>query len=352
MTTTPLDIRAALGRVVDRIDLSLGEMQDVMRAIMTGQCTDAQIAAFLIGLRMKGESLDEIEGAVRVMRELMTPVDLGDLKHVVDIVGTGGDGANLFNVSTSAAMVIAAAGGHVAKHGNRAVSSSSGSADLLAEAGLNLGLTPAQTARCIREVGVGFLFAVNHHAAMKHAITARKEVGLRTLFNILGPMTNPAGVKRQVIGVFNGKLCRPLAEVLQRLGSEHVMVVHSQDGLDEFSLAAPTQVAELKNGGITEYTVIPEDLGLKSQSLIGLTVDSAKESLALVRDALGKRQGEHADKAADTIALNAGAGIYVAGLARDLKQGVALAHDLIWSGQALEKFDTLRDFTRALGEAK
>ncbi|MDF2446238.1 MAG: anthranilate phosphoribosyltransferase [Moraxellaceae bacterium] len=351
MTTTPLDIRAALGRVVDRIDLSLAEMQDVMRAIMTGQCTNAQIAAFLIGLRMKGESLDEIEGAVRVMRDLMTPVDLGDLKHVVDIVGTGGDGANLFNVSTSAAMVIAAAGGHVAKHGNRAVSSSSGSADLLAEAGLNLGLSPAQTARCIREVGVGFLFAVNHHAAMKHAITARKEVGLRTLFNILGPMTNPAGVKRQVIGVFNGKLCRPLAEVLQRLGSEHVLVVHSQDGLDEFSLAAPTQVAELKNGGITEYTVIPEDLGLKSQSLIGLTVDSAKESLALVRDALGKRQGEHADKAADTIALNAGAGIYVAGLARDLKQGVALAHDLIWSGQALEKFDTLRDFTRALGEA-
>jgi anthranilate phosphoribosyltransferase len=347
-----MDIKTALARVVDRIDLSLPEMQDVMRAIMTGQCSDAQIAAFLIGLRMKSESLDEIEGAVRVMRELMLPVELGELPYVVDIVGTGGDGANLFNVSTSAAMVIAAAGGHVAKHGNRAVSSSSGSADLLGEAGLNLSLTPEQTARCIREIGVGFMFAVNHHAAMKHAIAARKEVGLRTLFNILGPMTNPAGVKRHVIGVFNGKLCRPLAEVLQRLGSEHALVVHAQDGLDEFSLAAPTQVAELKNGSITEYTVIPEDFGLKSQSLIGLTVAGAKESLALVRDALGKREGEHALKAADTIALNAGAGIYAAGLVRDMKQGVALAQDLIWSGQALEKFDLLRDFTRALGEAK
>lgn len=346
-----MDIRTALARVVDRIDLAMPEMQDVMRDIMTGKCSDAQIAAFLIGLRMKGESLDEIEGAVRVMRELMTPVDLGGLPQAIDIVGTGGDGANLFNVSTASAMVIAAAGGHVAKHGNRAVSSSSGSADLLAEAGLNLSITPEQTARCIREIGVGFMFAVNHHAAMKHAITARKEVGLRTLFNILGPLTNPAGVKRHVIGVFNGQLCRPLAEVLQRLGSEHALVVHAQDGLDEFSLATSTQVAELKNGVITEYTVIPEDFGLKSQSLIGLTVESSKESLALIRDALGKRQGEHAQKAADTLALNAGAGIYVAGLARDLKQGVALAHDLIWSGQALEKFDTLRDFTRALGEA-
>ncbi|MDF3031336.1 MAG: anthranilate phosphoribosyltransferase [Moraxellaceae bacterium] len=351
MTTTPLDIRTALTRVVDRIDLSLGEMQDVMRDIMTGKCSDAQIAAFLVALRMKSESLDEIEGAARVMRELMVPVELGDLKHVVDIVGTGGDGANLFNVSTASAMVIAAAGGHVAKHGNRAVSSKSGSADLLAEAGLNLAITPEQAARCIREVGVGFLFAVNHHAAMKHAITARKEVGLRTVFNILGPLTNPAKVKRQVIGVFNGRLCRPLAEVLQRLGSEHALVVHAQDGLDEFSIATSTQVAELKNGEITEYSVIPEDLGLKSQSLVGLTVDGASESLALIRDALGKQQGEHAGKAADTIALNAGAGIYVAGLARDLKQGVALAQDLIATGQALEKFDLLRDFTRALGEA-
>lgn len=342
-----MDIRTALMRIVDRIDLTLPEMQEVMRDIMTGQCTDAQIAAFLMGLRMKSESLDEIEGAARVMRDLMTEVDLGDLKYTVDIVGTGGDGANLFNVSTASAMVIAAAGGHVAKHGNRAVSSKSGSADLLAEAGLNLSITPEQAARCIREIGVGFLFAVNHHAAMKHAITARREVGLRTIFNILGPLTNPAGVKRQVIGVFNGQLCRPLAEVLQRLGSEHVMVVHAKDGLDEFSLATSTQVAELKNGEIMEYTINPEDAGLKSQGLVGLTVESAAESLALIRAALGKKRDERAEKAADVIALNAGAGIYVAGLTQTFKQGVALAHDVIWSGQALEKFDNLREFTRS-----
>lgn len=347
-----MDIKTALARIVDRIDLSLPEMQDVMRSIMTGAATDAQIAAFVMGLRMKGESLDEIEGAVRIMRELMTPVELDGLPNVVDIVGTGGDGANMFNVSTASAMVIAAAGAHVAKHGGRAVSSSSGSADLLTEAGLNLSLTPEQTARCIREVGVGFMFAVNHHSAMKHAITARKDMGLRTLFNILGPLTNPAGVKRHVIGVFNGQLCRPLAEVLQRLGSEHALVVHAKDGLDEFSLATSTQVAELKNGEISEYTLTPEDVGLKSQSLIGLTVSSSAESLALIRDALGKRKGEYADKAADVIALNAGAGIYVAGLARDIRQGVALAHDLVSTGQALEKFDNLRDFTRALGETK
>lgn len=343
-----MDIKAALAQVVDRIDLSLTEMQDVMRAIMTGQCTDAQIAAFVMGLRMKGESLDEIEGAVRIMRELMVPVQLGDLPNVVDIVGTGGDGANMFNVSTASAMVIAAAGGHVAKHGGRAVSSSSGSADLLTEAGLNLNITPEQTARCIRDVGIGFMFAVNHHAAMKHAITARKEVGLRTIFNILGPLTNPAGVKRHVIGVFNGQLCRPLAEVLQRLGSEHALIVHAKDGLDEFSLATTTQVAELKDGEIREYILTPEDVGLKSQSLVGLTVNGASESLALIRDALGKRKGEHAEKAADTIALNAGAGIYVAGLTRDFKQGVALAHDVIYSGQALEKFDNLREFTQSV----
>ncbi|HQV40798.1 MAG TPA: anthranilate phosphoribosyltransferase [Moraxellaceae bacterium] len=343
-----MDIKIALAHVVDRIDLSLPQMQDVMRDIMTGQCTDAQIAAFIMGLRMKGESLDEIEGAVRIMRELMVPVHLGELRNVVDIVGTGGDGANMFNVSTASAMVIAAAGGHVAKHGGRAVSSSSGSADLLTEAGLNLAITPEQTARCIRDVGIGFMFAVNHHAAMKHAITARKDVGLRTIFNILGPLTNPAGVKRHVIGVFNGQLCRPLAEVLQRLGSEHALIVHAKDGLDEFSLATSTQVAELKNGEILEYIITPEDVGLKSQSLVGLSVNSAAESLALIRDALGKRKGEHAGKAADTIALNAGAGIYVAGLTKDFRQGVALANDVIYSGQALEKFDNLREFTRSV----
>ncbi|MFX5839330.1 anthranilate phosphoribosyltransferase, partial [Acinetobacter baumannii] len=210
-------------------------------------------------------------------------------QYLVDIVGTGGDGANLFNVSTAATFVIAAAGGRVAKHGNRAVSSKSGSADLLEAAGVNLALTGEQVARCIDTVGVGFLFAVNHHGAMKHAIGARREVGLRTLFNLLGPLTNPAFVTRQVVGVFNPALCRPMAEVLGRLGSEHALVVSARDGLDEVSLATQTQVAEYRNGEVREYAVTPEELGIASQSLVGLTVGSAAESLALIQDALGKR---------------------------------------------------------------
>jgi anthranilate phosphoribosyltransferase len=341
-----VDIKQALNHLVDRQDLSLADMQLVMRAIMTGQCSDAQIAALLVALRMKGESLSEIEGAARVMRELMTPVVVKSCPHLVDIVGTGGDGASLFNVSTASAMVIAAAGGQVAKHGNRAVSSSTGSADLLLAAGLNLSISPEQAARCIEEVGVGFLFAVNHHSAMKHAINARREIGLRSIFNVLGPLTNPAGVKRQVLGVYKKELCWPLAQVLQRLGSEHVLVVHSHDGLDEISLATSTYIVELKNNELSEYEVRPEDFSLKTQSLEGLQVSDAEDSLALIRDALGKRKTARAEKAADMIALNAGAGIYVAGLTQDFKQAVALAHDVIWSGQALEKFDTLREFTR------
>ena len=343
-----LDIKQALARVVDRIDLSSTDMQDVMRALMSGPCSDAQIAAFLVALRMKGESLDEIEGAARVMRDLAMPVHLQHRERLVDIVGTGGDGANLFNVSTAATFVIAAGGAHVAKHGNRAVSSKSGSADLLEAAGVNLALNAEQVARCIDDLGVGFLFAVNHHGAMKHAIGARREIGLRTLFNILGPLTNPAFVQRQVVGVFNPRLCRPMAEVLGRLGSEHALVLHGADGLDEASLATVTHVAELKDGVVREYTITPEDLGLQSQSLIGLDVTDAKASLALIQDALGKRQGEHARKAADMIALNAGAALYVAGITRSWKQGVALADDLICSGQALEKLNDLRLFTRAL----
>jgi len=241
-----MDIKAALARVVKQLDLTTEEMADVMRAVMTGQCSDAQIGAFLMGLRMKSESLDEIEGAARVMRELATPVDIEGVEHAVDIVGTGGDGANLFNVSSASSFVVAAAGAHVAKHGNRSVSSNSGSADLLEKAGIVLDLTPEQVARCIREVGVGFMFAVNHHSAMRHAIGPRKELAQRTIFNILGPLTNPAGVKRLLLGVFSADLCRPLAEVMGRLGAEHVMVVHSGDGLDEISLATSTQVAELK----------------------------------------------------------------------------------------------------------
>ncbi len=348
--TQAMDIKTALGKVINRLDLSTEEMTAVMRDIMSGQCSDAQIGAFLIALRMKSESLDEIEGAAKVMRELATPVDIGGLEHVVDIVGTGGDGANLFNVSSASTFVAAAAGAKVAKHGNRSVSSKSGSADLLESAGIRLDINAEQVARCIAEVGVGFMFAVNHHGAMKHAIGPRKEIGQRTIFNILGPLTNPAGVKRLVLGVFNGELCRPLAEVLKRLGAEHVMVVHASDGLDEISLAAPTQVAELKDGEIREYTLTPEDVGLQSQSLVGLDVADSEASLALIRDALGKREGEAANKAADMIALNAGAALYVSGVVSDLKQGVALAEDAIHGGLALEKMEALAVFTQGLAK--
>jgi len=341
-----MDIKQALNLLVNRQSLTLPQMQTVMKSLMAGECSSAQIAGFLVALRMKGESLDEVEGAVRVMRELCVPVHLQSLTNTVDIVGTGGDGANLFNVSTASTFVIAAAGGKVAKHGNRAVSSKSGSADVLEAAGINLQLTPEQTARCIDSIGVGFMFAVNHHTAMRHVIAPRKELGLRTLFNVLGPLTNPAGVKRQVLGVYDKAWCRPLAEVLGRLGSEHVMVVHAQDGLDELSLATPNYVAELKDGQINEYLLTPEDVGLKTQSLAGLSVDNVAESLARLQDTLNKRQLADAAKAADMIALNAGAALYVSGLATSIKQGVTMAEDAIYSGLAFEKLDALRDFSR------
>ncbi|VXB53370.1 Anthranilate phosphoribosyltransferase [Pseudomonas sp. 8AS] len=339
-----MDIKEALNRVVNQLDLSTAEMQDVMREIMTGQCTDAQVGAFLMGMRMKSETIDEIVGAATVMRELAAPVRI-DAERLVDTCGTGGDGMNIFNVSTAAAFVVAAAGGRVAKHGNRAVSGKSGSADLLEAAGVYLNLTPEQVARCVESVGVGFMFAPAHHGAMKHAIGPRRELGLRTIFNMLGPMTNPAGVKHQVLGVFSQALCRPLAEVLQRLGSEHVLVVHAQDGLDEVSLAAPTHVAELKDGVISEYRVQPEDFGIRSQSLIGLTVNGAQDSLALIRDALGKRKTDNGLKAADMIVLNAGAALYAADHATSFREGVQLAQDALHTGLAWEKLDELVSFT-------
>lgn len=340
-----MEIKQAIGRFVEGQDLSMAEMVSVMRQIMTGEATPAQVGGFLIGLRMKGETIDEIAGAASVMRELASKVDL-DQSNLVDTCGTGGDGADLFNVSTASAFVVAAAGGRVAKHGNRSVSSKTGSADVLEAADIELGLTPEQVARCVNEVGVGFMFAPAHHGAMKHAIRPRKELAQRTIFNMLGPMTNPAGVKRQVIGVFDAKLCRPIAEVLGKLGSEHVLVVHSDDGLDEFSIAGPTQVAELKEGNVTEYRVSPEDVGLTSASLDGLGVSSAEESLALIRDALGPQSTEEGRKAADIIALNSGAAIYVSGIADSLKEGVAMAEDAIGGGMAGAKLTDLAAFTR------
>jgi len=343
-----MNIKQALNQLVNRIDLSTEEMIAVMREIMTGGATPAQIGGFLVALRMKGESIDEITGAASVMRELATPVEI-DLPFLVDTCGTGGDGANLFNVSTAAAFVVAAAGGKVAKHGNRSISSSTGSADVLEAAGINLNITPEQVARCVKEIGVGFMFAPAHHSAMKHAIGPRKELALRTIFNMLGPMTNPAQVKRQVIGVFNGELCKPMAEVLRRLGSEQVMVVHAKDGLDEISLATETRVAELKNGQVIEYMLKPEDFGVSSQSLIGLTVNSAVESLTIIQDALGKRKTDAGKKAADIIALNAGAAIYVSGVAPDLAHGIEMAKDAVASGLAGEKINELAAFTHYVG---
>ena len=339
-----MNIKEALNRVVNNLDLSTAEMQDVMREIMTGQCTDAPIGAFRMGMRMKSEAIDEIVGAASVMRELAAPVTI-KAERMVDTCGTGGDGMNIFNVSTAAAFVVAAAGGKVAKHGNRAVSGKSGSADLLEAAGVYLNLKPEEVARCVESVGVGFMFAPAHHGAMKHAIGPRRELGLRTIFNMLGPMTNPAGVKHQVLGVFSQALCRPLAEVLQRLGSEHVLVVHASDGLDEISLAAPTFVAELKDGEIREYQIQPEDFGIKSQTLIGLAVNDAQESLALIRDALGKRKTENGQKAADMIVLNAGAALYAADHASSLKEGMHLAQDALHTGLAWEKLYELVSFT-------
>ena len=340
-----MDMKQALNAVVAQQDLTEQQMSAVMEQIMTGQATDAQIGGFLVALRMKGESIDEITGAARVMRSLASKVDI-NTENVVDTCGTGGDGANIFNVSTAAAFVVAASGGKVAKHGNRSVSSTTGSADVLEAAGVNLNLTAEQVARAVEEIGVGFIFAPAHHSAMKHAIGPRKELAMRTIFNMLGPITNPASVPNQVIGVFNGDLCLPIAKVLNRLGSNHVLVVHAQDGLDEISLASKTRVAELKDGVVKEYYIEPEDFGIASQSLIGLSVDGAEQSLALIKDALGKRETDNGKKAADLIALNAGAAIYASNAAQSLAEGVAMAEDAVSTGLALEKLNELAAFSQ------
>ena len=339
-----INMHGALGRVAEGQDLSTDEMQAVMRQVMSGEATDAQIGAFLMGMRLKGETIDEITGAVMVMRELSRGVKVAG-EHVVDIVGTGGDGANLFNISTASAFVVAAAGGRVAKHGNRSVSSSCGSADVLEAAGIRLGLEPEQVAKCVADIGVGFMFAPAHHSAMKHAIGPRKELGVRTLFNILGPMTNPAGVDRLLIGVYDKALCRPVAEVLNRLGARHVMVVHSDDGLDEISIAATTHIAEARSGELTDFVITPDSLGVATGSLSGLEVNSAAESLALIRAAMTGDDSDVSNRARDIIALNAGAALHVAGLAPDIRAGVTTAMALLESGAAWERINSLAEIT-------
>ncbi len=338
-----MQMRDAIAAVMRRENLSFDQTHAVMQQIMTGEASDAQIGGFLVGLAMKGETAEEIGAAAQVMRELMKRVHLQRSENVVDIVGTGGDGANLFNVSTASSFVAAAAGAQVAKHGNRSVSSSSGSADLFDMAGIHLDLRPEQVARCIEHVGVGFMFAPNHHPAMRFAIGPRREMGVRTLFNILGPLTNPAGAPNQVLGVYSAELVPLMAEVLRQLGSRHVMVVHAEDGLDEISLAAPTQVAELKDGEIRRYTIAPEDFGIERQALSPLKVVSAEDSLRLVREALVCE-----GPAADIVSLNAGAALYCAGVADTLKEGVMMAQDAQASKLPLEKMKELADFTRVL----
>ena len=330
-----MNINEAIKAVISRQNLNESEMHDVMNSIMTGQTTDAQIGAFLVGLSMKGETIEEITASAKVMRNLATSVKLNSDEYLVDTCGTGGDGLGLFNISTASAFVVAAAGGRVAKHGNRSISSKSGSADVLEAAGINLDLNPELISQCIEEIGVGFMFAPAHHSAMKHAIGPRKELAIRTIFNVLGPLTNPAKAPNQIMGVFDKNLVEPIANVLKGLDSRHVMVVHSEDGLDEFSIAKKTFVAELKDGDVSTYSVHPNDFGLNTGSLEELKAENANESLALIYDAFAGKEGA----AKDIIALNAGAAIYVSGLVNSLENGINKASEVLTNGSAQDKLD-------------
>ena len=335
--------QAALHALIGHTDLSREQMLDVMRQIMSGELTPAQIAGILVGLRMKGETVDEIAAAAQVMRELSTKVHVAKDEHLIDTCGTGGDGIQTFNISTVCAFVAAAAGASVAKHGGRSVSSTCGSADVLEALGVNVNLTPEQVARCINEIGIGFMFAPNHHSAMKHAAPVRRELGVRTLFNLLGPLTNPAGAKRQVMGVFDKTLTGKLAQVLQQLGSKHVLVVHGADGMDEITFTGDTHVAELKNGQVTEYTVNPQQFGMPLHRAEDIRVHDAGESKRMVLAVLEGKAGP----ARDIVLLNAGAAIYIAGLADSLQNGIAKAGQAIDSGAAKGKLRQLVELSTA-----
>ncbi|MEI6415835.1 MAG: anthranilate phosphoribosyltransferase [Pseudomonadota bacterium] len=337
-----MTLQLAIQQVLERRDLNREEMTSAMRLIMTGQATPAQIGGFLVGLRMKGETVTEVAAAAAVMRALATPVQAGS-ERLIDTCGTGGDAAGTFNISTAAAFVAAAAGARVAKHGNRSISGKTGSADVLETAGVRLDLTPDQIARCIQETGVGFLFAPAHHGAMKHAVGPRRELGVRTLFNILGPLTNPAGASCQLIGVYHYRLLDLMAGALRELGSRHVLVVHSRDGLDEISLGADTDVAELHEGEIRRYSLNPEDLGFVRTPLDALRVESPAASLAMIRAVLE----DHPGPARDIVVLNASAALYVAGVVADLREGVARASQVIRSGEARNRLDRLVILTQS-----
>lgn len=336
--------QAALARIIEHREIYTEEMVLLMRQIMSGEVAPMLIAAIIVGLRVKKETIGEITGAAQVMREFATKVPVENVDRLVDTCGTGGDGAHSFNISTASAFVAAAAGAKVAKHGGRSVSSKSGSADVLEALGANINLTPEQVAQSIQEVGVGFMFAPNHHSAMKHAAPVRKELGVRTIFNILGPLTNPAGARNQVMGVFHPDLVGIQAHVLQRLGSRNVMVVHGRENLDEISIAGPTLVGELKNGEVREHEIKPADFGLKTYDSAEIRVETAEQSKAMLLAALDNKAGA----ARDIVALNAGASIYVAGLADSHAGGVRIALALLESGAARKKLDQFVKYTRAV----
>ena len=337
--------QAALHKLIDRIDLSHDEMLDIMHQLMSGELTPVQIASILIALRMKGETVDEIVAAAEVMRELSIKVKVATDEHLIDTCGTGGDGIQTFNVSTVCAFVAAAAGAKVAKHGGRSVSSTCGSADVLEALGVNVNLSPEQVARCVNEIGIGFMFAPHYHSAMKHAAPVRRELGVRTLFNLLGPLTNPAGAKNQVMGVFDKNLTGKLARVLQRLGSKHVMVVHGADGMDEISFSGDTYVAELKDGAVTEYVLNPRQFGMSLHPAESIRVRNAEESKKIVLEVLEGNIGG----ARDIVLLNAGAAIYVAGLADSLQAGINQASVSIDNGNAKEKLKKLIQLSTSFG---
>ena len=332
-----MNIQQAIKAVMAKQDLSEEHMNEVMTDIMTGKTTDAQIGGFLVGLSVKGETVAEITAAAKVMRSLAKGVSLNNTKHLVDTCGTGGDGLSLFNISTACAFVVAAAGGNVAKHGNRSISSKSGSADVLEAAGVNLDMSAENIGKCVDNIGVGFMFAPAHHSAMKFAIGARKELAVRSIFNVLGPLTNPAKAPNQVMGVYDKSLVEPIANVLKNLGSKHVMVVHSEDGLDEISIADDTFVAELIDGEVITYTINPSDFGIPLGDLSDIKAEDSIESLALIQQALDGKDGT----AKNIIALNSGAAIYVCGLANSLQAGINKAFDVLNNGSAHEKLDDL-----------
>ena len=332
----------ALLRVIEHREIFHDEMISLMRQIMQGEISPVMTAAILTGLRVKKETVGEITAAAQVMRELSTRIEVADNSRFVDIVGTGGDGAHTFNISTAAMFVAAAAGAKVAKHGNRSVSSSSGSADVLESLGANIMLTPAQVGECLAATGIGFMFAPNHHSAMKNVAPVRREMGVRTIFNILGPLTNPAGAPNTLLGVFHPDLVGILVRVMERLGAKHVLVVHGKDGMDEISLGAATMVGELKDGKISEYEIHPEDYGLQMSSNRSLRVGNAGESKAMLYSALANEEST----AREIVALNAGTALYVANVAASIPQGIALAREAIVSGAARAKLDEFVCFTQ------